>query len=360
MSVKLRTKAKAGGKKSQYLDIWHNGKRYYEFLKDLPIIRARTPKEAEQNQTNKRIAENIRADREKELPASNYNYVPAFKGNTDFIAYYKKYVDTYKNKDVRLVNCSYNHFVKFKNEQGIKQLEIKDLSESLCKAFSEYLKQNLNGETPFNYFKKFKALIKQAYKEKLILSDLTENIKNNKTKGLKKDILNYNEIQTLALADCGNLDVKRAFLFSLNTGLRYCDVKELIWHNINKTQLKITQKKVKNTSENAMLTIDLNPTAIKLIGSKGKPDELIFNLPSHTGCLKSLRVWVKKAGLDKHITWHCARHSFAVNLLGEVKADVKTVASLLGHSGLKSVEIYTRAIDENMKKAVNSLPKINF
>ena len=50
----------------------------------------------------------------------------------------------------------------------------------------------------------------------------------------------------------------------------------------------------------------------------------------------------------------------AFNLLGEVKTDVKTVASLLGHSGLKHVEVYTRAIDEKKAQALKGLPEINF
>lgn len=56
--------------------------------------------------------------------------------------------------------------------------------------------------------------------------------------------------------------------------------------------------------------------------------------------------------------FHCARHSFAVNLLGECHTDIKTVASLLGHSGLKHTEKYTRAVDSLKEKAVNALPEL--
>ncbi len=66
-------------------------------------------------------------------------------------------------------------------------------------------------------------------------------------------------------------------------------------------------------------------------------------------CLKSLKHWVKLAGIQKHITWHCARHSFAVNILNN-GAIIKTVASLLGHSGLQHTEKYTRAVDELKQK----------
>ena len=98
-----------------------------------------------------------------------------------------------------------------------------------------------------------------------------------------------------------------------------------------------------------------------LIGkpSNGNNKELIFNLPSHTMCLKSLRNWVKKAGINKHITWHCARHSFAVNILNN-GANIKVLASLLGHSSIKHTEKYTRAVDSLKEQAINTLPELKF
>ena len=76
-------------------------------------------------------------------------------------------------------------------------------------------------------------------------------------------------------------------------------------------------------------------------------------------CLKALRTWTKRAGIDKHITWHCGRHSFATLVLSK-GANIKVVGSLLGHSTLRYTEIYLRAIDKQKQEAINSLPDINF
>lgn len=89
-------------------------------------------------------------------------------------------------------------------------------------------------------------------------------------------------------------------------------------------------------------------------------ERIVFDYTSKFGiemCLKALRRWVKRAGINKHISWHCARHSFAVNILNN-GANIKTVASLLGHSGLKHTEKYTRAIDRLKEDAINSLPTL--
>lgn len=83
----------------------------------------------------------------------------------------------------------------------------------------------------------------------------------------------------------------------------------------------------------------------------------IFDLPSFESATKSLRYWVKSAGIDKRITWHSARHSFATNILIN-GANIKTVASLLGHSDLTYVERYTRVIDTLKEEAINSLPEL--
>jgi len=134
-------------------------------------------------------------------------------------------------------------------------------------------------------------------------------------------------------------------------------VNGLTWKNIDNDKIRFTQAKTKNTSKASNLTIDLNKTALNMIGQRGKPDEMVFTLPSHTGCLKSLEAWKNKAGIEKHITWHCARHSMAVNLLDN-GTDVKTVASVLGHSDLAHVDKYLRVIDERKKQAVNRLPEL--
>lgn len=69
--------------------------------------------------------------------------------------------------------------------------------------------------------------------------------------------------------------------------------------------------------------------------------------------------WVKTAGINKTITWHCARHSFAVNVLG-AGANIKTVASLMGHSSIKMTEKYLHVVDQQKQDAINSLGDLDY
>jgi site-specific recombinase XerD len=64
-----------------------------------------------------------------------------------------------------------------------------------------------------------------------------------------------------------------------------------------------------------------------------------------------------KAGITKHITFHCARHSFAT-LQMTMGTDIFTVSKLLGHRDLKTTQIYAKIIDQTKVTAVNNMPNI--
>ena len=97
MPVKLRSKTLSGGKKSYYLDIYHNGERHYEFLK---IYLEKGDKDLKEK---KMLAERIRAKRELEIQSEDFDFVPKHRKNIDFISFYQNFIDNYHNKDKRLV-----------------------------------------------------------------------------------------------------------------------------------------------------------------------------------------------------------------------------------------------------------------
>lgn len=348
MPIYLRKKQ--GKKKSRYyLDIYHNGQRYYEFL-DLYQVNSRTPFDTEINRQHKELAEKIRAKKQMELESGNYDIEPRHKQQILFVDYFEHWLDLYPNKDKRLATACNNHFLNFLDSSGLgRKITTKQVNKELAQRFRHYLDSKLNGETPHNYFTKFIKLCNEATEAGLFKVNPCKGIKNKRPDGLKKDILSIEEIQSLKNAVCPNKEVRRAFLFSLNTGLRWVDVKALRWKNIDGDMVKVTQSK---TGKEAI--VYLNDYAMGLLQEEGERDELIFKLPSHTMALDHLKTWVGNAKINKHITWHSARHSFAVNLLIN-KVDIKTMSSLLGHSGLKHTEKYTRVVDELKRQAVKAI-----
>ena len=181
---------------------------------------------------------------------------------------------------------------------------------------------------------------------------------------LRKDVLSPEEVQKLMAChyDNENPTVRQAFIFCLYCGLRFCNVKDLTFKNVDYANrlLKFEQSKAKEHSASSGVVIPLNDGLLSIIGEAPTDKNcLIFDLSTYESCCKSVKRWVKRAGIDKHISWHLARHSFAVNILNN-GANIKTVASLLGHSGLMHTEKYTRAVDKLKEEAINSLPELKF
>jgi site-specific recombinase XerD len=182
---------------------------------------------------------------------------------------------------------------------------------------------------------------------------------------LAKDILSQEEMRKLFATHYKgeNPEIRRAFAMTCLSGIRLCDIIELTYDNVDYSNriLKFRQSKTKKHSNNSGVIIPINDTLMSIIGKKkeGSNDDYIFHLPSDTMCFKALRCWTKKAGIDKHITWHCGRHSFATSLLNN-GVNIKVVSNLLGHSTIRFTEIYLRAVDKQKIDAINTLPNLNF
>jgi site-specific recombinase XerD len=355
MSVTLRKKQNSGGSTSLYLDVYYNGKRHKEYLKECKQVKPANPMDRQTNKAKMDLAKSIAAKRADELISSNYNIVAEHKSKVDFVQYFEHYISRYQKKDKRNMEGACNRFKSFMSDAGIAHLTMKQLTEDVVYQFADYLKANSEGEGAASYFARFKKMIKQAIREKIILSNPTAEISIKRDESLNKDVLTIEEIQQLASIPVTNKQVKNAFLFCCFTGLRWVDVVDLQWKHIDLNNKVLSKMQAK---PDLKVSVNLNDTALSLLPAKGKAETLAFKLPSHTAALKTLRSWVNRADIQKHITWHCARHSFATNLI-IYKTDVTIVSKLLGHTTLKCTQRYTHIADKLKSEAVNNLPIIN-
>ncbi len=347
MSVKLRAKKLSDGRRSYYLDIFQDGKRNYEFLKIYS-------KQGDPDFKEKKLlVEKIRAKRELEIGSYEYGFIPRHRKNIDFIKFYEDFLAVYPGKDIRLVKYALE---KFKIAIGKNNLPIKSLTSDVCEQYANFLKSpesGLRGETPYNYWTKFRKVIRKAIKEGIIIKNPTEDIiVRRTTKQLKKNVLTTEELQLIAQTPCGNQEVKRAFLFACFTGLGAAEIRNLTWSKILNNKLKIYREK---TGEQVIN--DLHPVAIQLLGRQGIPNEKIFSLPTDTAVGKILKTWVKLAGIQKNISFYCGRHTFATQLLLN-GANLKTVADCLGHTSTTHTVKYLNYVDALKTEAIGALPGI--
>ena len=349
------------------VSIKHNRRK--ENLSLYLIEKPRTPNERQQNKETLELAIKIRAEREQEFKESMLGYRLKKDRSINFLDYFQAYIDSYTKKDLRMVQIALSRFKDFLKEQyPIYETNIKPelITKDMMILFVEYLQSRSVGEGAKSIYQRFKKVIRYAIEHDVMLKDPCKEVTCKVDEQLlRKDVLSLDEIQALINChyDNENPTVRRAFIFCLYCGLRFCDVKDLTYRNIDYSNklLKFEQNKTKGLSANSGVVIPLSNSLLSIIGeppTNDQIDTLIFDLPSYESCCKSVKRWVKRAGINKHISWHCARHSFAVNILNS-GANIKTVSSLLGHSGLKHTEKYTRAIDKLKEDAINSLPELN-
>lgn len=382
---KLGAKVLSDGRESLFLDFnfgytmavsKSTGKEYAkkdrrrEFLKLYLWQAPRTILERQQNKETLEVAKRLRFERGQQLLEDTEGYRLKKERDLNFLDWLGAYYEAYSKKDKRIIKSAINSFKEFLTvtpefNKYSKRIKPEQITKPMIVAFAEYLQHRFVGEGAHTVYARFKKMIKSAFESEIIRKNTCNGIVIKIDRGtLKKDVLSMDEVKRLIATHYPgeNPNIRRAFIFCLYCGLRWCDVKELTFSNIDYSNrlLKFEQSKTKGHSTASGVVIPLNDGLLTLIGEPNdgeSRDSVIFPLPSHTMCLKALRRWVSHAGIDKHITWHCGRHSFATNILSN-GANIKVVASLLGHSDLSMVEKYVRAIDTQKQEAINSLPEL--
>lgn len=352
MSVQLRKRKNADGSTSLRLDIYRNGQRTIETLKHLKLSKVSNVMDREENKKLLQQAEAIRVTRASELEANNYSLVSDAGKKTIVTIWMQSFIDGYTKKDKRNMQGALNRFSDYLAEIKLTGLTFGNLSPLIIEDFIDYLETKSIGEGAASYYNRFKKMTKQAYRKKLMKDNVLDFVERKvKGKAKKKDTLTLDELKTLAATPTESREVRKAFLFSCVTGLRWIDVKGLKWQSINVVshKMNVTQSK---TGE--VVDINLNDTAIKLLGNPGESTKPVFDLPTANGANKTVKAWVKRAKISKVITWHNARHSFGTNLIFN-EVDVFTASKLLGHTSMKHTQRYVRTADEMKQKATDKI-----
>ncbi len=327
----------------------------------------RTPDERQRNRETTELAKQIRFESEQELKRRETGFRIPQRADVDFLAYYRDYIENYTKKDIRILELSYKRFTDFlrdtpKYNALANKVKPKQMDKDMITAFVEYLQRRSYGTGANTLYSRFKKVVKNAVEHDVFIKNPCEGvtIKTDRD-ALTKAFLSMEEIEALVNTPFqGNQNIKRAFLFCLYTGLRWCDVKDLTFGNIDFSNrlLSFSQRKTEGHSTHSNVTTPLTASTLALIGERGEDDAKIFVLPSYELCLRYVKMWVGDAGIKKHISWHCARHTFAVTLISSGK-DIQTVKSLMGHSKISMTERYLHVVDELKKDAVEVFPVLN-
>ena len=212
----------------------------------------------------------------------------------------------------------------------------------------------ISNNTARLYFDIFKASLKQAFKDEYLTIDIARQLDCIRKEETRREFLTLEELQKLRDTPCKNEQLKRAAFFSALTGLRHCDISKLQWKEIQidgeHVYLNFTQQKTKGVERHPIST-----EAYKLCGDPRNLEDLVFdNLPKVTSMRDHLDKWISAAGITRNITFHCFRHTFATLQLAE-GTDIYTVSKMLGHTDIKTTQIYAKVVDATKRKAANAI-----
>lgn len=350
--IKLREKMLSNGSKSLYLDIYQDGKRNYEFLK-LYIIPEKGSADRATNKNTYQLAETIKAQKIADLYAKKAG-VPTDRAKhillIDWVAEYERDKAAAGSRFGTVVKC----LTKVLKEYSPKT--------KLYQADKQFLSGFINHISTRDYSKNYKSLLwriltaslKYAVQKELLPTDPTQSVENKPTKEneTERTYLTAEELKKLEQTPSAQEELKRAFLFSCFTGLRISDIRNLqysdIYLNNGKKYMSVTMEKTRKA-----ITIPIGTKAEKYLSS-GIGQTKVFNLCSNSYIGKNLEQWAKDAGIDKHITFHSARHTFAT-LSMTSGAPIEVVSDLLGHANIKTTQIYAKVVDSARNKAIEQL-----
>lgn len=369
--VRIRKKALKDGNKSLYLDIYMNGNRKKEGLKLYLVPEVNAAARA-QNKNTMKLAEQVKAQRILDIQKVGLvDWEKVKKINTTLLDYMDKYVHADEHLSPSSIRSKKNLQDRIKEylvSINDVMMPLNKVNKEFCKNFIAFLANCTynrgNGEKPLSsttqrmFVNRLGTVFENALREGLINQNpmkLIDKKEKPKKEQAEKEFLTIEELKKLMETDCRYPLVKMAFLFSCFTGLRYSDVKTLCWSHIHLApdgeNQYIEKEQVKTRSK---VVIPLSDEAMKWMPEREDGVDLVFHdlQITHTTIEVVLWEWISAAGINKHITYHCSRHT-AATLLLTLGANLYVVSKLLGHKSIKVTEVYAKIVDKNKIDTMN-------
>lgn len=300
----------------------------------------------------------VYSDREQEMIAQNERM------EQDFIAYFNSIIYKVHPNSSNSIIVNWTRVGKLLSifSEG-KPIPFRKINVKLLEDLKLFMltapqggnkKGTLSQNSAATYFSIVKAGLHRAFIDEYLTVDIAAKVKGIPELKVKRETLTLEEAELLAQTPCENEVLKRAFFFAILTGIRLCDIHELTWGEIQKTstgwRVDFTQRKT-----HVVDYLPINEQAYSLCGEPGEHDQQIFaGLTCSSWISRPLKKWIAASGIKKHITFHCSRHTFATLQL-ENGTDIFVIKGMLGHTNVKTTQIYAHIVDKSKRNAAEAL-----
>ncbi|MBR4804166.1 MAG: tyrosine-type recombinase/integrase [Bacteroidales bacterium] len=263
--------------------------------------------------------------------------------------------------------CLSKHLTAFKDGRNTL---LKAVSTSFCESFICYLTgQDMANSSKKMYYSVFCSVLKQLADDGVIPTNPAANVGKkyremlNRTQNKEIKYLTETELATLAACEFRE-DVKRPFLFACFAGLRISDIETLRWKHIHSRSdgsiyiEKAMFKTSKQGRADDVLMVYLNEQAIKFLGEK--PEDATAETPVFPFKIgrgrygELLKDWAQKAGINKVITTHTARHTFGTLMLSHGQ-QIDSVRDMLGHKTVSMSLNYAKITGMGQRERIDKV-----
>jgi len=363
--VTIRKRTLKNGRESLMLDYApplknpKNGKpQRFEFLDLFIYGKPANRLERQHNSETKTLAENIRAQRQLDIQNRKYGFKSDRDRSGNFVEYFKAFTRSKQKSTSDNIAMSYRYFVEFIGYD----LTFYETDEFLITDYKNFLLSGpgisrrgtpIKRNTAVNYFAKLRTCLQRAYKQKLITDDLYNMVDAISPKETNREQLEIEEFQLLADTPVKAVLIKKAAIFAGLTGLRFSDVQTLTWAEVRgvlgKYVLQFTQEKTEGAE-----VLPISDQAFEILGERSEPETRVFKGLKYNQMRTCFKLWLKDAGIEKNITFHSFRHTYATLQL-EFGTELYTVSKLLGHRSIKTTQIYAKVKDKLKAEAAGRI-----
>jgi len=153
--------------------------------------------------------------------------------------------------------------------------------------------------------------------------------------------------------------IRDLFIFCVFTGLCWREMAELTKENIRINEdgsIWIDTKRKKTHTQVDVRGLDVARHIIEKYDGLTK-DGKLFPTPVYQKCNRTINIIATLCGIEKHVTWHIARHSFATSICLSNDVPIETLSKMMGHTSIRTTQIYAKITEEKIDRDMGMLSK---
>ena len=258
----------------------------------------------------------------------------------------------------------YKHLEEFiKQRYKVSDIALKELAPAFITDFELFLRTEKNhcNNTVWSYMMPFRSIIFMAINNGWLQRDpfYAYSITKEET---KRGFLSKEEINLLIKGTFKKPSytlIRDLFIFCTFTGLSWTDMANLTKENLQTSfdgHLWIKTNRQKTGTESNIRLLDVAKHIIEKYDGM-TDDNKLLPVPCYVNCKNSIKVIAKKCGIEKNVTWHMSRHTYATTVCLSNDVTIETLSKMLGHRSIRTTQIYAKITAEKVSRDMEKLSK---